>query len=247
MEHEAPKKEGLRERKRRETRRRIAEEGLRLFAENGYDATTLETVAAEARISARTLFYYFKTKDEILHFWQGSGFLEALGPTLLAQKREQEPLEAVCHCLLQLISRYDTPESVIVDRVLNASETLRMRKQLIYLQMEQTVFAALLRALAAADAACVLADGRDDGDRCGTPGGRGAQRGRRVSPSRTLFERRIREASEGDKGLTLIHARSLVRMMVAACGDQAGGGRKMTLCSPAAFTTAAGSGMPWST
>ena len=143
MEHEAPKKEGLRERKRRETRRRIAEEGLRLFAANGYDATTLESVAAEARISARTLFYYFKTKDEILHFWQGSGFLEALGPTLLAQKREQEPLEAARQCLLQLISRYDTQESVIVDRVLNASETLRMRKQLIYLQMEQTVFAAL--------------------------------------------------------------------------------------------------------
>ena len=143
MEHEAPKKEGLRERKRRETRRRIAEEGLRLFAENGYDATTLETVAAEAQISARTLFYYFKTKDEILHFWQGSGFLEALGSRLLAQKREQEPLEAVRQCLLQLISRYDTQESVIVDRVLNASEALRMRKQLIYLQMEQTVFAAL--------------------------------------------------------------------------------------------------------
>ena len=145
MGNELTKTEGLREKKRRETRRRIAEQGLKLFAAHGYDATTLETVAAEADISARTLFYYFKTKDEILHFWQGSNFLETLGPALLEQPTDQTPLAAVRRCLVQLISRYDTTESVIVDRVLNASETLRMRKQLIYLQMEQTVFAALCR------------------------------------------------------------------------------------------------------
>jgi AcrR family transcriptional regulator len=143
MENCPPRDEGLRARKRRETRQRIAKEGLKLFAENGYDATTLETVAARAQISPRTLFYYFKTKDDILHFWQGSGFLSALAPTMLEQRRDRGPLDAVRACLLQLIARYDTAESVIVDRVLNASETLRMRKQLIYLQMEETIFKAL--------------------------------------------------------------------------------------------------------
>jgi AcrR family transcriptional regulator len=143
MEDTLPLPEGLRARKRRETRQRIAEEGLRLFAENGYDATTLETVAARAQISARTLFYYFKTKDDILHFWQGSGFLSEIASTLLEQRTNRGPLDAVRACLLQLIARYDTPESVIVDQVLNASETLRMRKQLIYLKMEETVFTAL--------------------------------------------------------------------------------------------------------
>ncbi len=143
MEDDPARTEGLRERKRRATRLRIAEEGLRLFAENGYDATTLEAVAAAARISPRTLFHYFRTKDEILKFWKGPGFLEALGPTLLAESTDQEPLDAVLSCFLKLISRYETEKSVIVDRILNSTEALRTRKQAIYVTMEQTVFAAL--------------------------------------------------------------------------------------------------------
>ncbi len=143
MEEDPTRTEGLRERKRRETRLRIAEEGLRLFVENGYDATTLEAVAAASCISARTLFHYFGTKDEILKFWKNPGFIEALGPTLLAESTDQAPLDAVLSCFLKLISRYETEKSVIVDRILNSTEALRTRKQAIYVTMEQTVFAAL--------------------------------------------------------------------------------------------------------
>ena len=137
------KTESVRERKRRETLERIAETGLRLFAEKGYDATTLEDVAAAAGISARTFFYYFKTKDEILKFWQGSGILDVLRPALLVEPTNQTPLETAENCLLKLMSRYETEKSVIVDRIFNSSETLRARKQAIYFRMEQTIFETL--------------------------------------------------------------------------------------------------------
>src|SRR5271165_4067433 len=137
------KTEGVRERKRRETLQRIAETGLKLFAEKGYDATTLEDIAAAAKISPRTFFYYFKTKDEILKFWQGSGILDALRPTLLAENSSQSPLDAVENCLLKLIVRYESEKSVVVDRIFNSSETLRARKQAIYFAIEQTVFETL--------------------------------------------------------------------------------------------------------
>lgn len=143
MGREPEKKGSLRERKRRETLQRIAEIGLKLFAENGYDATTLEEIAAATGISARTFFYYFKTKDEVLQFWQGSGALEALGPAMLEESTDQAPLDAVRNCLLKLISRYETEKSIVVDRILNSSETLRARKQAIYIEMEQTLFNAL--------------------------------------------------------------------------------------------------------
>jgi AcrR family transcriptional regulator len=143
MDSEPEQKEGLRERKRRETLHRIAEEGLRLFAENGYDATTLEAVAAASGISARTLFYYFKTKDEILQFWQGGGFIEALRPALLVESTNQTPIVAVRNCLLKLIPRYETDRSTVVDRILNSTEALRARKQAIFIEMENIVFAAL--------------------------------------------------------------------------------------------------------
>jgi AcrR family transcriptional regulator len=143
MDNGPDKMEGVRERKRRETLQRIAETGLRLFAENGYDTTTLEDIAEAADISPRTFFYYFKTKDEILKYWQGSGILDALRPALLSEPVTQPPLEAAENCLLKLMSRYETEKSVIVDRIFNSSETLRARKQAIYFGMEQTIFEAL--------------------------------------------------------------------------------------------------------
>ena len=66
MERESLAPEGWRERKRRETLQRIAEMGLKLFIANGYEATTLEAIAAASGISARTFFYYFKSKEDIL-------------------------------------------------------------------------------------------------------------------------------------------------------------------------------------
>ncbi len=126
---ETIKKEGLRGRKRRETLLRIAETGLNLFAEQGYDATTLEAIAEASGISPRTFFYYFKTKDEVLQYWQGSGFAEAIAPTLSAQPTEKSPLHAVRDTIITLVTRYQNEKSLIVDRIYNSSEMLHIRKQ----------------------------------------------------------------------------------------------------------------------
>src|SRR3984893_3079574 len=143
MDSASPKKEGRRERKRLETLRRIAETGLKLFIAHGYEGTTLEVIAEAAGISRRTFFYYFKSKEEVLLAWQGSGFVEALRPAMLEESPHQAPLDAVRHCLLKLISRYETKESIIVDRLLRSTEALRARKQAIFIEMEQALLGAM--------------------------------------------------------------------------------------------------------
>jgi AcrR family transcriptional regulator len=143
MDSASPKKEGRRERKRLETLRRIAETGLKLFIAHGYEGTTLEAIAEAAGISRRTFFYYFKSKEEVLLAWQGSGFVEALRPAMLEESPHQAPLDAVHHCLLKLISRYETKESIIVDRLLRSTEALRARKQAVYVDMEQALLGAM--------------------------------------------------------------------------------------------------------
>src|SRR5580704_10528002 len=143
MDSASPKKEGRREQKRLETLRRIAETGLKLFIAHGYEGTTLEAIAAAAGISRRTFFYYFKSKEEVLLAWQGSGFLDALRPAMLEESPHQAPLDAVRHCLLKLISRFETKESIIVDRLLRSTEALRARKQAIFIEMEEALFAAM--------------------------------------------------------------------------------------------------------
>ncbi len=137
---------GLRERKRRSTLDRIAKTGLKLFMENGYEATTLDAIAAASGISRRTFFSYLKSKEDVLLAHESGDIPDMLRPTFLAQSPEQPPLEAARKTFLILASRYESKESILADRILRSTETLRLRKDALHIQMEDVL----------ADAMCEL-------------------------------------------------------------------------------------------
>ncbi|MGI5291203.1 TetR/AcrR family transcriptional regulator [Nonomuraea polychroma] len=51
---------------REDTRTRIQEIALRLFTEQGYEATSLREIAEELGVTKAALYYHFKTKDDIV-------------------------------------------------------------------------------------------------------------------------------------------------------------------------------------
>ncbi len=139
---DAPASEGLRERKQRETRQRIAELALRLFLDHGYDGTTLDAIASAAGISRRTFFSYFKSKDDIILFGMEADSAELIAE-LLKTSPDMPPLDAVRDVMVKRIARYTTEEMTAIDNLMLSSESLLARKQAFYAKQEQALFLAL--------------------------------------------------------------------------------------------------------
>lgn len=88
----------LRETKQQQTKQAIFGAAIRLFAEQGFDSTTVEEIVARAGVSRATYFNYFKTKDGVLRY-----FGERLAVKLLAVSAEGLPGETALSRLQRLV------------------------------------------------------------------------------------------------------------------------------------------------
>ncbi|MGW6426300.1 TetR family transcriptional regulator [Nocardia sp. NPDC055053] len=93
---------GLRERKKIQTKAAIVEVGLNLCDSQGFDATTVEQIAAGADVSPRTVNRYFPMKEDIV-----LAPIDDFGVTVAAalgeQPRTGNELGALCGAYLQVI------------------------------------------------------------------------------------------------------------------------------------------------
>ncbi len=135
-------REGLRERKRRETLRRITDTGICLFIEKGYEATTIDAIAAAAGISRRTFFYYFRSKDDILLSLQ-SGMGELLAAEVRSAPSGTRPVDAIRNAVVKVCASVPADDMIAIDRLMRSSAAVQARKQASYVQHEETLFAAL--------------------------------------------------------------------------------------------------------
>jgi AcrR family transcriptional regulator len=87
---------GLRERKKARTRAAIQNEALRLFRSQGFDATTVEQLAAAADISPSTFFRYFPTKEAVVLY-------DAIDPRVADVFRAQPPDLSVIEAIRRAI------------------------------------------------------------------------------------------------------------------------------------------------
>jgi AcrR family transcriptional regulator len=78
--------------KKAATRQSIQDHALRLFAEKGYDATTVEEIAAAAGVSHMTFFRHFPRKEAVVEYDEYDPLLEEL---IAARPPEEPPLTAL--------------------------------------------------------------------------------------------------------------------------------------------------------
>ena len=87
---------GRRERQKQDRERRILAAARRLFDRKGYDATSMENVAARAGLAVGTLYNYFPSKEELLFAISRADTepLLRIGEAILADPPD-DPAEAI--------------------------------------------------------------------------------------------------------------------------------------------------------
>jgi AcrR family transcriptional regulator len=93
--------EGLRSRKKARTRVAIEEVALALFAEQGFEATTVEQISERAEISTATFFRYFPTKADVV-LCQQDAQLPRLREAILERPAEENDLMVARRAIQQV-------------------------------------------------------------------------------------------------------------------------------------------------
>lgn len=135
---------GLRERKKRETRRQIFDAANRLFVERGFDAVAVAEIARAADVSEVTVFNYFPTKEDL--FYGGMQFFEEdLIDAVRSRPRGKSALDAFRRRVLEGADGLATRARV--DAIRKAAKTISASPALV--ARERDIVDRYMRQLAA--------------------------------------------------------------------------------------------------
>jgi AcrR family transcriptional regulator len=133
---------GLRARKRRETRERLTRAAMALFLERGFEATTLDDIAAAADISRRSFFHYFESKEDVVFAWQEES-TAALIAAVAARPASESMLAAAENAISAMVRQLEPGEAIAMARLKRDNPALQARDQVKYEKLERALAAAL--------------------------------------------------------------------------------------------------------
>lgn len=141
---------GLRERKKQATRLAIHREGMRLFAEQGFAATTIDQIAEAADVSRATVFGYFATKEDIV-YGDASAAFEYLRAALADRPEGVHTIAAFRAWLVGIaeLGGWFEPELELQLRLADEVPTVGARRLSLHRELEQIVEQALRAELGA--------------------------------------------------------------------------------------------------
>lgn len=143
--------EGLRDRTRRAVRAELTRRALELFAERGFDETTVDDIAKAAGLSKRSFFRYFPTKEDAVF-----GGVEVMGERVAEEIARRPAGEGPWECLHAVLRGWEErinaePEGM---RLIESTPALRAR----FLQKRDEARALIIEALAGRGVAVFEAD-----------------------------------------------------------------------------------------
>ena len=139
-----PAQPGLRERKRQQTRERLTRAAMALFLDRGFEATTLDDIAAAADISRRSFFHYFDSKEDVVFTWHEE-ITAALVAAIAARPACESMLAAAENAIAAMARQIEPAEAIAMARLKRDSPALQARDQVKYEQLERALAEALAK------------------------------------------------------------------------------------------------------
>jgi AcrR family transcriptional regulator len=112
-----------------DARDRLRRAALDLYAERGFEQTTVAEIAARAGVTERTFFRHFADKREVL-FPDASGLLRTITDAIAAAPASTGPLDAVVDAAIEAGSVFDHAISRPRAEVIAANPSLQERELL---------------------------------------------------------------------------------------------------------------------
>jgi AcrR family transcriptional regulator len=135
---------GLRERKRQQTRERLTRVAMALFRDHGFEATTLDDIAAAADISRRSFFHYFESKEDVVFAWHEES-TAALIAAVAARPASESMLTAAENAISAMIRQLEPGEAIAIARLKRDNPALQARDQVKYEKLERALAEALAK------------------------------------------------------------------------------------------------------
>ncbi|MCX4820350.1 TetR family transcriptional regulator [Streptomyces sp. NBC_01142] len=210
-------------------RRELAAAAMELFATKGYEATTVDEIAARAGVARRTFFRHFRSKEEAI-FPDHDDTLVRAEAVLNAAPAHEHPLDTVCRGIKEVMRMYAASPAVSVERYRLTREvpTLREREIASVARYERLFTRYLLGHF----------DERDHHDGNDDPLLAEVAASAVVTAHNHVLRRWLRAGGQGDVETQLDHAFAIVR---DTFGTGIGAGRSQAGRTPAASTGPAGS------
>ncbi|NLC88113.1 MAG: TetR/AcrR family transcriptional regulator [Clostridiaceae bacterium] len=126
------------------TKRKIFETSMKLFAEKGYDATSIEEITATVGVAKGTLYYHFSSKEEIFQFLVEEGV--KLLKNSIEIKTDKltnslDKIKAIVLIEIKILVKYQNFITIILSEIWGNSSRSKMCQNYVfeYIQMIQEI------------------------------------------------------------------------------------------------------------
>lgn len=126
------------------TKRKIFETSMKLFAEKGYDATSIEEITANVGVAKGTLYYHFSSKEEIFEFLIEEGvklLKNSIEIKTEGLNNSLDKIKAIVLIQIKILVKYEDFMTIVLSEIWGSGKRSTLCKKYIfeYIQMIEKI------------------------------------------------------------------------------------------------------------